>query len=156
MDIRVKYHLTGALFWVALSWVVLPLMLVFGVLPFKSVVQPQSHWVFEWNESQGWVQQGLIQEEDLTVPLVTKKGYWVVQVATFQTMKRAELLRRELKEKGFQSAVVEIPKQDAVLFAVRVGPMDEKSKAESEKQALQRRMGLMPMLMFISTQSDGV
>lgn len=157
MDTSAKHHLTGTVFWVLVSWVVLPLVLVWGVLPFKAVQTTSAHWVFQWNDNQGWVRQGSMpdSQEDFS-HIEVKDGYWVVQVATFQDIKRAKFLQSELREKGFQSTIFELPKQGRTLFALRVGPMDNKLKAQSQLESLQQKMGLMPMLMFISTQSGGV
>lgn len=57
-------------------------------------------------------------------------GAWAVQVGSFASQDNAERLSAELKERGYRSFVTRLSTNNTTLYRVRVGPEQERSRAE--------------------------
>jgi len=54
-----------------------------------------------------------------------------VQVGTFGTRERAEVLRNDLARRGFEVAINETARDDERFYRVRVGPVADRKAAEA-------------------------
>ena len=64
-------------------------------------------------------------------PAVAGADGWVVQLGSFASREHADGLAKELRGKGFRAFVAEFRSADRVLFRVRVGPEQDRARAES-------------------------
>ena len=61
---------------------------------------------------------------------------YFVQVGTFATRERAEVLRSDLARRGFEVGINETDRDDKRFFRVRVGPMTDRKAAEAMETRL--------------------
>lgn len=72
---------------------------------------------------------------------------WVVQVGSFSQSTNALALRDKLRAKGFTAFVEKLKTNGDTIYRVRIGPELNKTKADQERQRLQRVMGMKGIVM---------
>lgn len=73
---------------------------------------------------------------------------WVVQVASFGERNKAEKLRDSLRKAKYTAFVESIKTKTGILYRVRVGPVDQKSKAEELQNRLVSQQKLKEALVM--------
>jgi len=68
---------------------------------------------------------------------VPTSGAWAVQLGSFSKQSTAERLVRELQARGHEAFVMPVKTGSATLYRVRIGPMKDRSSAETTLRAVQ-------------------
>ena len=75
-------------------------------------------------------------------------GGYILQVATFRELERAELVWRQMSAKGFQAFIEQISlQQGEAAYRVRVGPYSELASAQQSANSIMAASGYRPLIL---------
>ncbi len=83
--------------------------------------------------------------EPARAPVATEQAAWAVQLGAFSARDKAEGLVRDLRRRGYSAFVLEYRAEGKVLHRVRVGPEQERSRADAIAERL-RKDGFLPVV----------
>ena len=155
MEVRVRERLVGALVLVAVVVLLVPAILK-GRAP-QPPAAPESAPVRRIEmpigdqapapEEQVLVPEPLMEETEPAPPgaAVVTGAAWAVQLGAFSNKAKAEQLVAELRKRQFSAFVLEYRASGKVLYRVRVGPEQDRGRAEATAARLAKE-GFQPVV----------